>query len=218
MKHNGSAKIWVIVLALVLVGAGAAVYLKAPLKTMEVNNVDSKKLGDDSAGSGKRYSFSEPTSVIEDINLLDALHLTNSCEIWIDGGSRQVLGHVEYGDVDGDLRKDIVIVHTSSCGTAGDYFLGAYKLKDSSTLEEVVSSKNVPYKQVKWSWKKKILIVGSPDYVGDDANCCPSFYKIAGYRWNSMNGAFEIVGGEQRIDSRDRNVSFWDWDLNRYFD
>jgi hypothetical protein len=91
------------------------------------------------------------------------------------------LGSVKYVDLDGDGKEEAFVVINGQTSGSSNQFLAAY----------VFAYRNGSARQI-WSkceensaaeLKERSILFTYPEWVGDDAHCCPSYFTTDTYRW-----------------------------------
>ena len=127
--------------------------------------------------------------------LIDAGKLTQS---EVDEG--MIVSQVRCGDVTADGVKDAVF-GVASGGTAGQVRFGVVR---GGAREGLVDYRR-GYKVSVARRSRRAYEVLQPIYADDDANCCPSSFRITTYRWKA--GKFTAAGSKRVKNAPDRFVT-----------
>jgi len=92
------------------------------------------------------------------------------------------LRSVKYVDFDGDGKEEaFVVIDGSTATAAGDVFLAAYVfVYRNGSARQIWSKCNEHSRAV---LRGRSILFTYPEYVGEDAHCCPSYLTTKTYAW-----------------------------------
>jgi len=147
--------------------------------------------------------ITRPTSDIRKVDFKnfryggDNLILRNGHQKYGEGEMDYVdLSSVKYVDFDGDGKEEaFVVLDGSTSGSSGSYldvFVFAYR---NGSAQQIWRKTNERSSAI---LKGRLILFTYPEYVGDDAHCCPSYATTDTYGWKG-SGISQISKKRKRL-------------------